>query len=190
MSTTAGEPATGDLRRATIVTTAVCAGVFAVLLLTFWVVLSPVDADDGCNTTLAPSAFRDALGPVHLVAAGVLSACLWALGAARRGSDRPNVVTMLALGALWIYVGACWADNDLFAPAGFAGVFGGPSIGLTGLVILAVTTAVAGRSRAPRELRWRRHAASAQVLLWGALVLGLPASMGYAWLSGADGFCF
>jgi hypothetical protein len=90
----------------------------------------------------------------------------------------------------WVYIGACWAEHELFTPAGFVGVFGGPSVGLAGLAILAVMTVLVARSRAPRELRWRRHAAAAQVLLWGSLVLGLPASLGYAWLSGADAFCF
>src|SRR3954452_1384296 len=190
MSATA-QPDTDDLRRATLWSTAVCAGVFAVLLVTFGLVLSPVDLDDGgCNTSLAPSAFRDALGPLHLLAAIVISASIWALAAARRGRDRPGTPTLVVLGAAWVYIGACWAEHDLFTPAGVVGVFGGPSVGLAGLAILAVTTVLVARSRAPRELRWRRHAAAAQVLLWGALVLGLPASLGYAWLSGADAFCF
>lgn len=160
-----------------------------VLLVTFWVLLAPVE-DSGCNTALLPSDFRDALAPVHLAAAVVLSACLWALGAARRGAETPGGATLVVLGAVWVYIGACWADHDLFGVAGFVGVFGGPTVGLVGLFALGVRSLALSRSPAPADERWRRHALSAQVLVWGCLLLGLPASIGYAWLRGADAFCF
>jgi hypothetical protein len=177
------------VRVATVASAAACATLAVILLVTFWVLLSPVDGG-ACNTSLLPSAFRDALGPVHLGGAIALSACLWALGAARREAATPGPVTLVCLGAVWVYIGACWADPDLFDVAGFFGVLGGPTIGLVGLLVLGVRTIVLMRSASPADERWRRHALSTQVLVWGCLLLGLPASMGYAWLRGAEAFCF
>ena len=38
--------------------------------------------------------------------------------------------------------------------------------------------------------RARAHAQTARWLLWLGLLLGLPASSAYAWLSGVSVFCF
>jgi hypothetical protein len=177
------------VRTATVATAGACAVVAGVLLVTFWGLLTPPPGD-GCNTSLRPSTFRDALGPIHLAGALVLSACLWALGTVRRESTTPGPLTLLVLAAVWVYIGVCWKENELFGFAGFVGVFLGPTIGLVGLVVLGVRTVAVERSPKHPEQRWRRHAATAQTLVWGCLLLGLPASMSFAWMRGADPFCF
>lgn len=56
--------------------------------------------------------------------------------------------------------------------------------------MLAIRTAVVAASVDDEARRWRRHAATTQVLLWGALLIALPASLAFAWLRGASLFCF
>jgi hypothetical protein len=68
-----------------------------------------------------------------------------------------------------------------------------PRGGLPGrptLLGLVAVWAYVGASQRPDDSRWSDHARSAQFLLWGALLLGLPASLAYAWLTGAKPFCF
>ena len=55
------------------------------------------------------------------------------------------------------------------------------------LVIRTVVTLCAGL---PAEQRRREHVEAARWLLWAALLLGVPASATYAWLSGVSLFCF
>jgi hypothetical protein len=161
------------VRNVTIVALAVAAAV----LVTFWIALEPV-AVDGCHTSLAPSTFRDALIPVHVAAAAVLSACVLAL------STRRGTLAGLAIG--WTYVLASLAHHDLFGVLGLVAVVAAPTIGLLGVLALLVRTLVALRAGAD----WSDHALSVQVVLWGALVIGLPANLAYAWSAGADFFCF
>jgi hypothetical protein len=137
------------------------------LAVTFWVLLHPPETVS-CNTTLPDSTFKAALVPVHLAAASVLAGALWSLGARR------------ALAAVAVYGLASVVYPPLFAPAVFAGVVVGPLLGVGGLLALGVRAAL-GR---------RVDGFSVRVLLWGALLLGIPASLSFAWMRGASIFCF
>jgi uncharacterized membrane protein len=170
-----------DLRRATCTALAGAGAAAAAVGLAFWVVLQPAESVS-CNTALLDSAFKTALAPVHVAAAAVLSACLLVLS---RG--RP---TAFALGAVWAGVLAGLAVPAVFAPFAVAGAVLGPTLGPLALLVLLVRTVLLERSSAPPEQRWADHARTAQILLWGALLVGLPASYAHAWLSGASFFCF
>jgi hypothetical protein len=141
---------------------ATVAGVAVVLGLTFWVVLEPRSAA-GCNTSLAPGAYRDALVPLHLAAAVVLGACAWFLSPRRR--------TAIALTAVAVYVVASLIAEDGFVVAAIAGL------------VLGWPAAIV----APIAALWRR---SPQILVWAALLLVLPGHFVAAWDRGADWFCF
>jgi hypothetical protein len=162
------------------------------VVVTFWVALDPVveEARD-CSTNLLPSAFKSALVPVHLLALAIVSAAVWSLGAARSAAMRPGRPTIAALAAVWVYVAACLFAPDLFGIAALVGVFGGPTVGLAALLVLAVRALMTAHSTSlPPEDRWRDYASTTLALGWGALLLGIPASLSYAWLRGADPFCF
>jgi hypothetical protein len=155
-------------------------------------VLDPAaEAAIECNTSLAASTFKDALVPVHLLALAIVSAALWSLAAARTASERPGRVTMAALTLVWVYVGVCLFVPGLFGIAALIGVFGGPTVGLTALLVLAVRAFLTYRSTSlSGDARQDDYAITALGLAWGALLLGIPASIAYAWLRGADPFCF
>jgi len=78
----------------------------------------------------------------------------------------------------------------LFAPVGIVIVFGGPILGPLVALVLVIKTVVTLCARLPPEQRRREHAETARWLLWAALLLGVPASATYAWLSGVSLFCF
>ena len=66
---------------------------------------------------------------------------------------------------------------------------------LLALVPLGFALAVNGVLRLVRrdaggEVDWEDRARRAQLLLWGSLALGVPASYALAYLNGADLFCF
>ncbi|HEY3187147.1 MAG TPA: hypothetical protein VGJ70_06715 [Solirubrobacteraceae bacterium] len=164
--------------------------------MTFWVLLHPAPTE-GCTATLPASAFRSALAPVHIAAAAVLSVCLALLSASLRGA-RPGAPTLSGLGATWAYVAICLADEDLFGAAcmiglvaaSTVGLVAASTVGLVAVLALLIRMLLTLRSSLPAAARWRAHGFSLQVLLWGALVVGLPARFALAWLSGADLFCF
>ena len=160
------------LRRTTLTTVAACGAVGAGLWLLFGVLLEPVR--DGCNTSLIDSPYATALVPAHLAAAGVLTVVLW--------TRAPRA----ALFAVWVVIAACLVFPGLFGWIGFVAVFAGPLLGLPALVALAIGAAVSAR----RPDRWEKLATISTVLAWGALLLGLPASLATAWLEGASPFCF
>ena len=62
----------------------------------------------------------------------------------------------------------------------------GPLVALA----LVIRTVVTVSARLPAEERRREHAETARWLLWAALLLGVPTSATYAWLSGVSLFCF
>jgi hypothetical protein len=180
------DAATMPVRRIALSSLAAVTLVAAAVLMTFWVALRPVDVG-GCHTSLAPSAFTSALIPVHVVAAAVLSAFAWALSARRRGRTLPGRPTLYALIAGWAYVLASLAKHGLFGLLAITAMVAAPTIGVLGALALLVRTLIALRAPAPA---WSDHAFSVQVLLWGALLIGLPANLAYAWSGGADIFCF
>ena len=170
-------------RQQTLLPLAVGALAFAGVLVLFQSILEPVR--DGCNTSLVPSAFASALVPVHLAAAAVLGGCIWVIS-----GPRPGPWTRRGLAAVLAYALVSVAVPDLFEPLGFVAVFAAPTVGslaVLALLIRALVTARSGRDRAERA---RAHAQTARGLLWLALLLGLPASLAYAWLSGVSVFCF
>jgi hypothetical protein len=159
-------------RRTTLTTVAACAAAAAGLWLLFGVLLEPVR--DGCNTSLVDSPYKTWLVPAHLAAAGLVTAALW-----RRG-PRPVLI------AVWVVIAACLVVPGLFSVIGFVAIFAGPLIGLPALFALAIAALVT----VPRPDRWARFAPMATVLGWGALALGIPASLGYYWLEAVSVFCF
>ena len=158
------------LRRTTLLTTGACAAVAMGLGLLFWVILEPATSVS-CNSSLLDGPYKTALVPAHVAAAAVLTAVLWS------GDRRAR----WALGVVWLYVGICLVENDAFGPLALFGVFA-PWFGAAALVALAIN---AGLDR-----RWERLARLSRVLAWGCLLLGLPASLTYAYLDGASLFCF
>jgi hypothetical protein len=179
---------THELRRTAIAS--LTAGVAAALAVTatFHLLLRPAESVS-CNTSLLDSTFKTALVPVHLAAAALLSGCLLALGA-RRAGGRPDRATSFALGAVWAYALGCVIEPALFGPTAFLAVIAAPTLGIVLLVVLAIRALAIRRSARSHDALWLDHARSAQVALWAALVLGVPASLSYAWLSGAHAFCF
>jgi hypothetical protein len=170
-------------RRPSLLPLAVGALALAGVVVLFQSILVPVR--DGCNTSLVPSTFATALGPAHLAAAGVLAACIWVTS-----GPRPGPWTRRGLAAALTYALASVAVPAVFWPVGFVAVFAAPTVGALALLALLIRTVVVARSGwAPAE-RARAHAMTARRLLWGGLLLGLPASVAYAWLSAVSAFCF
>ena len=177
------------LRRATVASLTVGVLVAAGLVAIFWVLLHPVQSD-GCTTSLLASPFKTALVPAHLAAAAGLSVCMGMLSARRRRGRLPAKPTLWFLSAAWVYALASVIDHDLFGPAAMASVIAAPTVGLLGLLVLVLRTVVTLRSPQLTPTRWQHHAFATQVLLCGAFLIGLPANLTYAWLSGANFFCF
>jgi hypothetical protein len=177
------------LRRTTVASLTVGLLVAGGLVVTFWVLLHPVQSD-GCTTSLLASPFKTALVPAHLAAAAALSVCVWMLSARRRRGPLPAKPTLWLLSAGWVYALASVIDPGLFGPAAMASVIAAPTVGLLGLLMLVLRTVVALRSPQPTPSRWQQHAFATEVLLWGGFLIGVPANLTYAWLSGANFFCF
>ena len=171
-------------RRPTLLPLAVGALALAAVVVFFQAILEPGMAD-GCNTSLVPSPFATALAPAHLAVAMVLAACIWAMSGAS-----PGPWTRWGLAAALSFALVSAAVPGVFAPVGFVVAFAAPPLGLLAVVALLIRTVVTERSgRSPAD-RVRAHAQTARGLLWLGLLLGLPASFTYAWLSGAGAFCF
>jgi hypothetical protein len=176
------------MRAAVIGSVAVTGAVAAALGLVFWVLLEPVVPDPGCNTSLQPGAYRDAMLPAHLASLVALCGAAAWLDARTAPDRRVPRWTRLALGAVAV-LAALW----LLVPAvagglGVISVFAAPLLGVPLLIVLAVRTVLALRRGGDRA--WGQHAVTARVLVWGAITLGLPAHVAYAWLNGASAFCF
>jgi hypothetical protein len=123
--------------------------------------------------------------PVHLAAAVVLAGCIWAAS-----GPRPGPWTRRGLAATLTFALVCVVVPDVFGIVGFVAVFAAPTVGSAAVLALLIRAVVTARSGwAPAE-RARAHAGTARGLLWLGLLLGLPASVSYAWLSGASAFCF
>ena len=79
----------------------------------------------------------------------------------------------------------------VFEPVGFVAVFAAPTLGSLAVLALLIRTLVTARSGRAREPSApARTPQTARWLLWLGLLLGLPASAAYAWLSAASVFCF
>jgi hypothetical protein len=169
-------------RQSTLIPLAIGALALAAVVVLFQSILDPVR--DGCNTSLVPSTFASALAPAHVVAAAVLAACIWAMS-----GPRPGPWTRRGLAAALTYALACLVPG-VFLPVGFVAVFAAPTIGSLAVLALLIRTLVVARSAWPIEARARAHAETARWLLWGGLLLALPASAAYAWLDGVSVFCF
>jgi hypothetical protein len=170
--------------RPTLLPLAVGALALAAVVVLFQSILEPV-TDAGCNTSLLPSTFATALGPVHLAAAVVLAGCIWVMN-----GPRPGPWTRRGLAAALSYALASAVVPGIFAPVVFVVVFGAPVIGPLAVFALLVRTLLTARSGLPASERAHEHAETARWLLWFGLLLGVPASAAYAWLSGVSLFCF
>jgi hypothetical protein len=159
------------------VTAIACAAVWAAVIALFAVVLESPNTFDRCVTTLLPSAYRDALAPAHVALAGVLSAGIVGLSAARNG-DGIGRPTALALAAVWV-VGLVW-----LAKAGAL-----PSI-LAAAPAVAIAIGLRRRAGAPATREERRLAMGTATALWIALVAGVPVSVVAVYVNGSDLFCF
>ena len=170
-------------RQPTLLPLAVGALAFAGVVVLFQSILEPVR--DGCNTSLIPSTFATALVPAHLAAAAVLAACIWVVS-----GPRPGPWTRRGLAAALAFAVVCVAVPDIFEPVGFVVVFTAPTLGSAAVLALLIRALVTARSEMAPGERARTYAQTARWLLWLGLLLGLPASVTYAWLSGASVFCF
>jgi hypothetical protein len=132
-----------------------------------------------CSSSLAPGPFRAALVPAHLAAAAILMACLYQLGANRRGLAAASVFALVSL-----------LIPGVFGLVGFAALLVAQMLGLLAIPALLICTVVV--MRAVRDPAERRAAltSTARTALWLALVVALPANLASAWLSGVSLFCF
>ena len=183
----AGDQGSGPaVRRAALACLAVSAAAFAALWALFGAVL-PVSDDPGCSTGIPPGAYRDAFAPAHMLAAGAIGAAVLRLHAVRRGGRRAWAVLLLAAVAACALVSFLWpAPIALVALVAMgASVTLGPALGVT----LAIRAALVVR-REGAQGAWPAHAASIELAGWFALVIGIPATLGFAWVNAASLFCF
>lgn len=175
-----------SLRSVTLRAVGGAVAVFAALVLVFGALLEPGEVD-GCMVGLHPGPYADALIPAHLAAFALLAALVARLAAARSAGPW----TPRALAALTAFVLAAVAWHPLMDWPAIAALIAivpvGGSLLLAGVVHTAITARTASLSPAQR---WERHALAAQVLLWAALVLALPAHFAGAYLNSAGLFCF
>jgi hypothetical protein len=170
-------------RQPTFLPLAVGALALAGVVVLFQAILVPVT--DGCNTSLIPSTYASALAPAHVVAAAVIAACIWVLS-----GPRPGPWTRWGLAAVLTYALASAVVPGVFELVGFVAVFAAPTLGSLAVLALLIRMLVTARSGRPPEERARAQAQAARCLLWGGLLLGVPASAAYAWLDAANAFCF
>jgi hypothetical protein len=156
-------------------------GALAALAVLFGLVLEPAQSPSCTNEPL-PGAYRDALAPAHLVAAAVIAGGLWLL--------RPRRRTLWGLGAVGAFAAVSLAWADAFGIFAFLGIVFGPTVLLALAILLAIQTGLAIRRRQPGDDLWQRHATSAELLGWTALVAGIPAAYGFSWIHAASLFCF
>jgi hypothetical protein len=178
-------PEAAALRRATRGTLALAAGTLLGVGVLFGLVLHPV-VPEGCTTGLYPGAYADALVPVHAAAFLLLVALATWLGARRDDRRRPPARALGALAAMAAGVGALALVPGLWV----APLVLGPVAGLALLVAGALHTLAAERAHLAPAERWRRHARIAEVALWTAAGLVLPALFAAFWVHGAGLFCF
>jgi hypothetical protein len=171
-------------RQPTLLPFAVGALAFAAVVVLFQSILEPAKSD-GCNTSLIPSTFATALVPVHVAAAVVLAGCIWMVS-----GPRPGPWTRRGLAAALTFALVSVVVPGVFAPVGFVVVFAAPLLGLLAVLALSIRTLLTARSSLGPAERAGAHAQTARWALWLGLLLGLPASLSYAWLSGASAFCF
>ena len=170
-------------RQPTILPLAIGALALAGVVVLFQSILEPVR--DGCNTSLIPSPFATVIVPAHLAAAVVLAGCIWVIS-----GPLPGPWTRRGLAAALTFAVVSVAVPGVIELVGFVMVFAAPTLGSAAVLALAIRALATERSDRPRAERTRAHAQTARWLLWLALLVGLPASFTYAWLSGASVFCF
>jgi hypothetical protein len=170
-------------RQLTLLPLAIGALTLAGVVVLFQSILEPVR--DGCNTSLIPSTFASALVPAHLAAAAVLAACIWTVS-----GPRPGPWTRRGLAAVLTFALVCVVAPGVFELVGFVAVFAAPILGSLAVLALAIRALLTAGSSLAHAERAGVYAQTARWLLWLGLVLGLPASVAYAWLSGASAFCF
>jgi hypothetical protein len=170
-------------RRPTLLPLAIGALALAGVVLLFQSILEPVR--DGCNTSLIPSTYASALAPAHVVVAIVLAGCIWVLS-----GPRPGPWTRRGLAAALTYALASAVVPGIFQLVGFAAAFVAPTLGAAALLALLIRMLLTARSGRPPAERAEAQARTARWLLWGGLLLGVPASAAYAWLGAASPFCF
>jgi hypothetical protein len=177
------------MRAAVLGSAAIVATGAVALALTFHVLLDPAGIEEpGCRTSLAPGRFADWLGPAHALAAAVLGGCIAWVAAARVGGRVPRG-TAIWLAGVALIVAVCLA-LDTVGPLGFVAVFAAPPLLVIAGAAYAIGTVAIWRRDQDPGARWASLAANTEILLWILLVAGLPGSVAWAWLRGADGFCF
>jgi hypothetical protein len=183
-----------DLRRPTLVAVALAVACVAIPALLFGLVLQPEESLS-CSTHLLPGPYADALLPVHLAALAILAGAVAWLGALRSPARRVPRRTVLALAALAVVLGAALASVWFAALVGAAALIGSVPVGIALLVNLLLRGVAAIRRRPagdprPDAQRWADDARDAEMALWAALVVGVPASYALAYVNGASLFCF
>lgn len=137
-----------------------------------------------------PGTYRDLFVPAHLAAFAALVALTAWFNRATSADGRVGRRTRTALAAL-VALAVLSLPVDAIAGAVafamfFAVILGGFAVPVIGLV-RAVLVQRSGRSA---EERWRDHARSAQIALWFALCVALPATLASVYVDGAGFFCF
>ncbi len=176
-------------RRAVKVTVTVLAAVFGGLALLFGALLEPGEVDD-CTTGLYPGSYADAIVPAHLLAFACLAALVAWLSAERSPTGRPGHVTLAVLAAMTVFALAATFEHQLTDwPALIALIIAIP-LGALAVTAGLINTVIVLRSRRSPAHGWDRHARTAQIAAWLALVVGVPAALAGAWTNGAGLFCF
>jgi hypothetical protein len=179
-----GDPA---VRRATLLCVGTSVSALAALAVLFGAVLEPVDTG-GCSTSPAPGAYRDALVPAHVVAAAAIGAGVLELRRRRGGSGVRRARWALGAAASAAAIFVVWPG--LFGPVAMVAMVAAVALGPVLALALAARTGFLLRRDARRATAWDDHARSAELLGWAALLVGVPASFGFAWVNAASLFCF
>jgi hypothetical protein len=188
----AGAAAGDELRPVVLTSAAIGSLALAVPVLLFGAVLDGTRSQ-GCASGLPANAYGDALVPVHVASAAVLWVTAAWLAARRAPDGRvpPRTIGVLAGIAA---VGAAAFVSDAVAVVVCAAA-------MLLLFPLCLVLAVQGVTRAIASWRRRRaaerspaswpdRAAVVQSTVWVLLLVGVPASAGWAYLNAASLFCF